>query len=167
MIENGKIVLSMLVRNEAGVLTRISGLFARRGYNIDSLSVGETEDAMVSRMTVMASGDAYVQDQILKQLEKLHDVIIVEAMDASRIVTRELILIKVNVAQGERSELLEAVTIFRAKVIDLTPTSLTVEITGDKSKCEAFVEYLRPYGIAELCRTGITAIGRGSAVLGS
>lgn len=167
MIENGKIVLSMLVRNESGVLTRISGLFARRGYNIDSLSVGETEDPQVSRMTVMASGDAYVRDQILKQLEKLHDVVIVEAMDSAKLVTRELILIKVNVAQGDRSELLEAVTIFRAKVVDLTPTSLTVEITGDKSKCEAFVEYLRPYGIAELCRTGITAIGRGSAVLGS
>lgn len=167
MIEEGKIVLSMLVYNESGVLTRISGLFARRGYNIDSLSVGETDDPQVSRMTVMATGDAYVRDQILKQLEKLHDVLIVEAMDSSKLVMRELILIKVNVAQGARSELLEAVSIFRAKVVDLTPTSLTVEITGDKSKCEAFVEYLRPYGIVELCRTGITAIGRGSAVLGS
>jgi acetolactate synthase-1/3 small subunit len=167
MTENGKIILSMLVHNESGVLTRISGLFARRGYNIDSLSVGETEDPQISRMTVMATGDEYIREQILKQLEKLHDVLIVEAMDASRLVTRELILIKVNVAQGARSELLEAVAIFRAKVIDLTPTSLTVEITGDKSKCEAFIEYLRPYGIAELCRTGITAIGRGSAILGS
>jgi acetolactate synthase-1/3 small subunit len=165
MIEEGKIILSMLVRNESGVLTRISGLFARRGYNIDSLSVGETDDPHISRMTVMATGDEYVKDQILKQLEKLHDVIVVEAMDKHRLVARELLLIKVNVAQGSRSEIMEAVSIFRAKVVDLTPTSLTVEITGDRSKCDAFVEYLRPFGIAELCRTGITAIARGKDTL--
>lgn len=165
MKEEGKIILSMLVKNESGVLTRISGLFGRRGYNIDSLSVGETDNPQISRMTVMATGDDYVKDQILKQLQKLHDVIIVEAMDMSHIVVRELMLIKVNVAQGERSELLEAVSIFRAKVVDLTPISLTVEITGERSKCDAFVEYLRPFGIAELCRTGITAIARGGGVL--
>lgn len=165
MYEENKIILSMLVKNEAGVLTRISGLFARRGYNIDSLSVGETDSPNISRMTVMATGDDYVKDQILKQLQKLHDVIIVEAMDMSKIVVRELMLIKVNVAQGDRSELLEAVSIFRAKVIDLTPTSLTVEITGERSKCDAFIEYFRPFGIAELCRTGITAIARGSGRL--
>lgn len=162
---DNKIILSLLVKNESGVLTRISGLFGRRGYNIDSLSVGETDNPQISRITVLATGDEYVKDQILKQLEKLHDVIIVEAMDNEHIVTRELLLIKVNVAQGARSELLEAVSIFRAKVVDLTPTSLTVEITGERSKCEAFVEYLRPFGIAELCRTGITAISRGSGTL--
>lgn len=160
-----KIILSMLVRNESGVLTRISGLFARRSYNIDSLSVGETENPKISRITVTATGDEYVEEQILKQLEKLHDVIIVKSGKAESLVIRELLLIKVNVAQGERSELLEAVSIFRAKVVDLTPTSLTMEITGDSGKCEAFVEYLRPFGIAELCRTGFTAIARGSEVL--
>ena len=165
MKEDNKIILSMLVKNESGVLTRISGLFARRGYYIDSLSVGETDNPQIPRMTVMATGDDYIKEQILKQLEKVHDVVIVEALDHSHIVTRELLLIKVNVAQGARSELLEAVSIFRAKVVDLTPTSLTVEITGERSKCEAFVEYLRPFGIAELCRTGITAISRGSGIL--
>ena len=157
-----KYLFSLLVRNESGVLTRISGLFARRGYNIDSLSVGVTEDAAVSRMTITATCDEYMKEQILKQLSKLHDVIIVEAMDLEATVMRELLLIKVNVAQGGRSEILEAISIFRAKVVDLTPESLTVEITGERNKCDAFVEYLRPFGIAELCRTGITAIKRGA-----
>lgn len=160
-----KFLLSMLVKNESGVLTRISGMFARRGYNIDSLSVGETDDAAVSRMTVMATGDEYMKEQVFKQLEKLHDVVIVKILDMPSTVMRELMMIKVNVAQGERSEILEAISIFRAKVVDLTPTSLTVEITGERNKCEAFVEYLKPFGIAELCRTGITAMERGSDTL--
>ena len=160
-----KFIMSMLVKNEAGVLTRVSGLFARRGFNIDTLSVGETLDSKVSRITISATGDEYVKDQIRLQLEKLHDVLIVENMDLSRTVTRELMMIKVNVAQGARSEILEAIAIFRAKVVDLTPTSLTVEITGERAKCDAFLEYLRPFGIAELCRTGITAISRGSETL--
>ncbi|HPD02259.1 MAG TPA: acetolactate synthase small subunit [Eubacteriales bacterium] len=158
-------IMSMLVKNEAGVLTRVSGLFARRGFNIDSLSVGETLDKSVSRITITATGDEYVKEQIQLQLQKLHDVLIVESMPHGVTVTRELLLIKVNVAQGERSEILEAISIFRAKVVDLTPTSLTVEITGERNKCNAFLEYLRPFGIAELCRTGITAISRGSSVL--
>lgn len=160
-----KFVLSMLVKNEAGVLTRVSGLFARRGYNIDTLSVGETDDKKISRITVTATGDGYIREQILRQLEKLHDVIIIEAMDLERTVMRELLLIKVNAAQGARSEIMSAISIFRAKVVDLTPSSMTVEITGERSKCDAFVEYLRPFGIAELCRTGITAISRGSDTL--
>lgn len=160
-MQKEKFILSLLVRNEAGVLTRVSGMFARRGFNIDSLSVGETLDPLTSRITITATGDDYVQDQIFKQLEKLHDVLIIENMDVHNTVVRELLLIKVNVAQGERSEVLEAISIFRAKVVDLSRTSLTVEITGEKTKCDAFVEYLKPFGIAELCRTGITAIGRG------
>lgn len=164
-MKSEKIILSLLVRNEAGVLTRVSGLFARRGFNIDSLSVGETLDPATSRITISATGDDYIQDQIIKQLEKLHDVLIIENMDLHNTVVRELLLIKVNVAQGERSEILEAISIFRAKVIDLTPISLTVEITGEHSKCEAFLEYLKPFGIAELCRTGMTAIGRGSQTI--
>lgn len=161
-MQKEKFILSLLVRNESGVLTRVSGMFARRGFNIDSLSVGETLDPLTSRITITATGDDYIQDQIFKQLEKLHDVLIIENMDIHNTVVRELLLIKVNVAQGERSEVLEAISIFRAKVVDLSFTSLTVEITGEKTKCDAFVEYLKPFGIAELCRTGLTAIGRGT-----
>lgn len=164
-LNSEKFILSMLVKNEAGVLTRISGLFARRGFNIDSLSVGETEDNKVSRITITATGDEYTKEQILRQLEKLHDVIIIEAMDMKHTVMRELLLIKINVKQNERTEIFSAISIFRAKVVDLTPSSLTVEITGEKSKCDAFIEYLKPFGIAELCRTGITAISRGNSTL--
>ena len=161
-----KIIISLLVKNEAGVLTRVSGLFARRGFNIDTLSVGVTENDSVSRITVTATGDDYIKDQIVKQLDKLHDVIIVEILDDNNIITRELLIVKLNVEQGKRSVIMEAVNIFRAKVVDLSPDSLSVEITGDKNKCDAFVEYLKPFGIAEICRTGTTAIGRGSKVLG-
>ena len=160
-----KFILTMLVRNEAGVLTRVSGLFARRAFNIDSLSVGETTDPSISRMTIIATGDDYVRQQITKQLEKLHDVLIIEIMDIHNTVVRELLLIKVNIPQGKRSEILEAISIFRAKVVDLTPKSLTVEITGEESKCEAFLEYLKPFGIAEITRTGLTAIERGNETL--
>ncbi len=160
-----RFILSLIVRNEAGVLTRVSGLFERRGFNIDSLSVGETVEPAASRITITARGDEHTQEQICKQLEKLHDVLIVENMPSHRTVVRELMLIKVNVAQGGRSEILEAISIFRAKVVDLTSTSLTVEITGECSKCDAFVEYLKPFGIAELCRTGVTAISRGSETI--
>ena len=159
------IILSMLVKNEVGVLTRVSGLFARRGFNIGSLSVGETEDSKISRITIVTQGDEYIKDQIIKQLEKLHDVIIVDALDAKKIVMRELVLIKVKVESGKRSELLEAASIFRAKVIDLTPAFLTLEITGEKTKCDAFIEYLSSYNITELVRTGASAIQRGSAKL--
>ena len=161
-----KIIISLLVKNEAGVLTRVSGLFARRGFNIDTLSVGVTENDSVSRITVTATGDDYIKDQIVKQLDKLHDVIIVEILDDKNIITRELLIVKLNVEQGKRSVIMEAVNIFRAKVVDLSPDSLSVEITGDKNKCDAFVEYLKPFGIAEICRTGTTAIGRGSKALG-
>ncbi|HOO22415.1 MAG TPA: acetolactate synthase small subunit [Clostridia bacterium] len=165
MKDEKKFILSMLVRNEAGVLTRVSGLFARRGFNIDSLSVGETLDKDVSRITITATGDEYIREQIRLQLEKLHDVIIIEEMPDENTVVRELLLIKVNVEQGKRIEILEAATIFRAKVVDLTPTHLTLEITGDSSKCNAFLEYMKPFGVVELCRTGVTAIARGAQVL--
>jgi acetolactate synthase-1/3 small subunit len=157
-----RIIISMLVKNEVGVLTRVSGLFARRGFNIGSLSVGETERSDVSRITITTQGDEYVREQMIRQLEKLHDCIIVESLDQKNVVTRELILLKLNVQKGERREIMEAVSIFRAKVVDLTSTTMTIEVTGETSKCDAFVEYLREYGIAELVRTGLTAIERGS-----
>lgn len=158
-------ILSMLVNNEAGVLTRVSGLFARRAFNIDSLSVGVTSDPHISRITITARGGDYVKTQIVRQLEKLHDVKIVELMPTTSTVMRELVLIKLNIAQKSRAGLMEAVAVFRAKVVDLNNDSVTLEITGERSKCDAFVEYLRPFGIAELCRTGLTAISRGRKTL--
>jgi acetolactate synthase-1/3 small subunit len=164
-MENGRLILSMLVNNESGVLTRISGLFARRGFNIDSLSVGETQDAHVSRITIQAAGDDYVREQIVRQLEKLHDVLMVEPMDLSRTVTRELLLVKVRASPDTRSQVLDAVTVFRAKVIDLTPATMTMELTGEHTKLNAFITFLEPLGIIEVCRTGVTAIGRGEYIL--
>ena len=164
-MENGRFIISMLVSNESGVLTRISGLFARRGFNIDSLSVGETQDSHISRVTITAIGDGYVREQIVKQLEKLHDAKVVELMDLHRTVARELLLIKVQASPDTRSQVLEAVTVFRAKVIDLTPITMTMELTGEKDKLDAFIAFMEPLGIIELCRTGVTAIGRGGYVL--
>lgn len=164
-MEETRLILSMLVANESGVLTRISGLFARRGFNIDSLSVGETQDARISRITIQAKGDAYVREQIVHQLEKLHDVKTVELMDISQTVLRELLLVKVKADPLNRGQVLDAVTVFRAKVIDLTPATMTMELTGEKSKLDAFITYMEPLGIIEVCRTGVTAIGRGGYVL--
>ncbi|NLL45987.1 MAG: acetolactate synthase small subunit [Clostridiales bacterium] len=160
-----KFILSILVNNEAGVLTRVASLFSRRGFNIDSLSVGETESSKVSRITISAKGDDYVKEQIVKQLMKLHDVITVELMDLENTVMRELLLVKVASERGELNEIMQAMSIFRAKVIDLSPGSVTLELTGQGSKIDAFIEFLIPYGITELCRTGITAIGRGDYIL--
>ena len=164
-MEETRLILSMLVANESGVLTRISGLFARRGFNIDSLSVGETQDPRISRITIQAKGDAYVREQIVHQLEKLHDVKTVELMDISQTVLRELLLVKVKADPLTRGQVLDAVTVFRAKVIDLTPATMTMELTGEKSKLDAFITYMEPLGIIEVCRTGVTAIGRGGYVL--
>ena len=164
-MEPDKLILSLLVNNESGVLTRISGLFARRGFNIDSLSVGETQDPHVSRITIQAAGDAYVREQIVRQLEKLHDVKVVSLMALDRTVLRELLLVKVRADPQTRGQVLDAVTVFRAKVIDLTPETMTMELTGEQSKLNAFIAFLEPLGIVEVCRTGVTAIGRGGYVL--
>ncbi len=164
-MDNSRLILSMLVNNEYGVLTRISGLFARRGFNIDSLSVGETQDPRISRVTIRAAGDEYVRDQIVHQLEKLHDVLVVVPMDLTQTVMRELLLVKVRAAPDTRGQVLDAVTVFRAKVIDLTPTTMTMELTGEMTKLDAFIAFLTPLGIIEVCRTGVTAIGRGEYTL--
>ncbi len=158
-------VLAMLVNNHAGVLTRVSSLFARRGFNIESLSVGETQNSEVSRITIRTSGDDRVREQIVRQLEKLHDVLVVEVMDPQMIVTRELMLIKMQVGPEKLGQVQEAAKVFRAKIVDLTTSTVTAEITGDKSKLDAFVACIEPYGIKELCRTGLTAIGRGEYTL--
>ena len=160
-----KHTIAVIVENKSGVLTRIAGLFSRRSFNIDSLSVGETQDSRVSRITIQAAGDAYVREQVVHQLEKLHDVKVVELMDPAQTVLRELLLVKVKAEPETRGQVLDAVTVFRAKVIDLTPATMTMELTGEQTKLDAFIAFLAPLGIIELCRTGVTAIGRGDYVL--
>lgn len=155
-------VLSVLVENQSGVLSRVSGLFSRRGYNIDSLSVGETEDPQVSRMTIVVRGDHYILEQIQKQLKKLVDVIKIVELSTGKSIYRELALIKVNSNLDNRASIIEIVSIFRANIVDVSIESVTVEMTGDESKIEAFINLMEPYGISEVVRTGLTAIERGS-----
>jgi len=155
-------VLSVLVENQSGVLSRVSGLFSRRGYNIDSLSVGETEDPKVSRMTIVVRGDDYILEQIKKQLNKLIDVIKIVELDPQQSVFRELAMIKVNTTMETRASIIEIVSIFRANIVDVSSETLTVEMTGDESKIEAFINLMNNYGIVEVVRTGLTAIERGS-----
>ena len=152
-----KRILSLLVDNTAGVLSRISGLFSRRGYNIDSLSVGVTADERFSRMTVVCSGDALILEQITKQLAKLVDVRDIKVLEPDNSVSRELVLVKVAAKPEQREG------IFRANVIDVGKDSLVIELTGSKSKLGAFVDLLEDYEILELARTGITGLSRGAA----
>ena len=156
-----KHILSVLVENQAGVLSKISGLFTRRGYNIDSLSVGETEDPEISRMTITLHGDRQTVEQIVKQLNKLIDVIKVIELDKGDSVCRELLLIKVKASLQTRSDIIGIAGIFKAKIIDVAKESLVLELTGDSEKVEAFTEILKPYGILEYNRTGLTALKRG------
>lgn len=158
-------ILGVLVSNHAGVLSRVSGLFSRRDYNIDSLNVGETEDKKISRMTIIATGDDYVKSQIVKQLQKLHDVKKVEIMPVDDTVLREHLLIKIKVKKDTRAEIIEAVNIFRGKVVDFNAKTLTVEITGETSKLDAFIKFSADYGIIEMCRAGALAIKRGESSL--
>ncbi|MDR1559105.1 MAG: acetolactate synthase small subunit [Clostridiales bacterium] len=158
-------VISILVENHAGVLSRVSGLFSRRGYNIDSLSVGVTEDPRFSRITVVAFGDDNSINQIHKQLEKLIEVLEVTELAPENSVYRELALIKVSADAKARSEIISIADIFRANVIDVSQASLTVEMTGDQSKIEAFTQLLVPYGIREIVRTGLTGVQRGATTL--
>jgi acetolactate synthase-1/3 small subunit len=159
--EPRKHTISVLVENKFGVLSRVAGLFSARGYNIESLSVGETLDPTVSRMTIMVHGDEFIIEQVMKQLHKLIDVIKVNDLTDEDHVERELVLIRVNAEPQHRAEILRTADIFRAKVVDVTPLSFTLEATGDEEKLEAFVELLRPMGIQEIVRTGKVAITRG------
>lgn len=161
MSEGEKHTVAVLVENKFGVLSRVAGLFSARGYNIESLSVGETLDPSVSRMTLVVRGDAFVIEQVIKQLHKLIDVIKVTDLSEEDHVEREMLLIRVNAEPGVRAEILRSVDIFRAKVVDVTGTSYTIEVTGEEGKLDAFVELLRPFGIQELVRTGKVAIARG------
>ena len=158
-----KRILSLLVDNTAGVLSRISGLFSRRGYNIDSLSVGVTADERFSRMTVVCSGDALILEQITKQLAKLEDVRDIKVLEPDNSVSRELVLVKVTAKPEQREGIISIANIFRANVIDVGKDSLVIELTGSKSKLGAFVDLLEDYEILELARTGITGLSRGAA----
>lgn len=156
-------VFSLLVENTAGVLSRISGLFSRRGYNIDSLTVGETENPAYSRMTVVARGDDEILEQIRRQLEKLVDVIeITELKSHTTSVCRELILLKVEVKPEEREHLVSVVNIFRAKIIDVSEDSMIVELTGNQAKVDAFIRLIKDFTVREMARTGITGLSRGT-----
>ncbi|MCM3268583.1 acetolactate synthase small subunit [Paenibacillus elgii] len=156
-----KHTISVLVNNQPGVLQRVSGLFGRRGFNIESITVGESEEKGLSRMVIVTTGDDKTLEQVSKQLYKLIDVIKVVDLSAHPMVARELALIKVNAEPSMRPEILGVVETFRAAVVDIGPSSLIVQVVGDSEKIEAMTELLKPYGIKELSRTGVTAMIRG------
>lgn len=156
-----RVVFSILVDNTSGVLSRIAGLFSRRGYNIDSLTVGVTADPRYSRATVVAKGDEIIMQQIENQLNKLVDVIDIKRLEPETSICRELIMIKLKVSEENRQSLIAVANIFRAKIVDVAPDSLIIELTGDQSKVDAFISLLDKYEIVELARTGITALSRG------
>lgn len=158
-------VLSVLVSNQSGVLSRVAGLFSRRGFNIDSLTVGETELENVSRMTIVVKGDDLVLDQITKQLGKLHDVLYIMQLTQDCAVFRELMLVKVNATNENRAAIIGITDIFRANIIDVGTDSLVIEITGDQDKLSAFLNLIEPYGIREFTRTGLTALERGRTAI--
>jgi len=154
--------VSVLVENKPGVLARIAGLFSARGFNIDSLAVGETEDSTVSRMTIVVRGDERILEQVEKQLNKLIDVIKVSEFSGIDHLERDLALVKVKADKTNRSEILQIVDIFRAKIVDVSTDSVIIEITGDEEKIQALLNMVRPFGIKEMVRTGIVAMARGS-----
>ncbi|MCI0539786.1 MAG: acetolactate synthase small subunit [Verrucomicrobiales bacterium] len=152
--------ISVLVENKFGVLTRVAGLFSGRGYNIDTLNVGPTQDPNTSRMTIVTRGDDSTLEQIVKQLNKLVDVIDVMDFREGEYVDRELVLVKVAVDAKTRAEVMQITDIFRAKIVDVQPKSVTVEITGNESKVEKFLELMKTFGVLELTRTGKVALPR-------
>jgi len=152
--------ISILVENKFGVLTRVAGLFSGRGYNIDTLNVGPTQDPNTSRMTIVTRGDDATLEQIVKQLKKLVDVIEVQDFRDGEYVDRELVLVKVKVDSKTRAEVMQVTDIFRAKIVDVQPKNLTIEITGNESKIEKFITLMQGFGILELSRTGKVALPR-------
>jgi acetolactate synthase I/III small subunit len=155
-----KHTISVLVENRFGVLARVAGLFSSRGYNIQSLSVGETEDPQISRMTIVVDGDESILEQINKQLNKLIDVIKVLDLTVEDCIERELMLMRVTVTAQNRSEIMELVNVFRAKIVDISHNSVTVEVSGSSHKVDALLDLVRPYGIKEMVRTGKTVLKR-------
>ena len=152
--------ISVLVENKFGVLTRVTGLFSGRGYNIDTLNVGPTQDPKFSRMTVVTTGDEATLEQIVKQLNKLPNVLKVQNFSEGKYVDRELVLVKVGVDSKSRAEVMQITDIFRAKIVDVQPKSLAIEITGNASKVEKFLDLMKTFGVLELTRTGQVALPR-------
>lgn len=162
-----KHTLSVLVENHAGVLSRVAGLFSRRGFNIDSLAVGITENPEISRITIVVDGDDHIIEQVSKQLNKLIDVIKIKRLDETESVSRELALAKVSATTATRTEIIQLVEIFRAKIVDVSKNTLTIEISGTSEKIEAMLDMIRPFGIKEIVRTGLISLERGSRVISS
>lgn len=156
-----KHIISVMVENKSGVLAKVAGLFSRRGFNIDSLSVGPTDDGSISRITIVVNAENHSIEQVTKQLYKLINVIKIQEMDPSNIVERELVLIKVSADSKTRPEILEIVSIFRVNIVDIGKKTLIIEITGSNRKVKALEDLLRPFGILELIRTGKIACTRG------
>ena len=160
-----KAVLALLVENNAGVLVRVATLFGRRGYNIDSLTVSETNDPGISRITITTQGDQNIINQIVQQTQKLVEVRAVRIEDVTNAIQRELLLVKLRTNEQHRSQIKEICEIYEAKIVDLTKRSLIIELTGKPGKIDAFLDVLAPYDIIEQCRTGVTTIGRGPDVI--
>ncbi|MDR2267428.1 MAG: acetolactate synthase small subunit [Christensenellaceae bacterium] len=163
-MEFGKHAIFALVTNKHGVLMRISGLFSKRGYNIDNLSVGRTENPEISRMTIVVDCEIELLEQIVQQLKKLVDVVAVSVANSHKCVARELMLVKIHHDTDDRA-LLEAINVFRGRVVDMATESVVIEITGEYDKLDAFINYVSKFGIIEMSRTGLTALDRGSASL--
>ena len=156
-------IVSAIVENKPGVLYSVSNMFRRRGFNIESISVGPTEQEDLARMTVTVKGDEKTIDQVVKQLNKLIDVVKVSILDPASVVTREMALIKVHSSETKaRSDIMNYVEVFRGRVVDISPETLMVEITGNSDKISAFIDLMKPFGIKEIARSGITALSRGS-----
>ena len=159
-----KFVIAVYVENKFGVLTRVTSMFTRRGFNIDALTVGETESPDYSRITICLSGDGYAREQLINQLRKLYNVKKVDVLEEESI-KRELMLLKVGYDSTTRADILAAVDVYRAKVIDYTPNAMCIEVTGDPTKIDAFIKLMIPFGIIEMCRTGVVALDRGNLTL--
>ena len=157
-------VIAVYVDNKFGVLTRVTSMFTRRGFNIDALTVGETESPEYSRITISLSGDGYAREQLINQLRKLHNVKKVDVLEDDCI-KRELMLIKMRYSTETRADIIAATDVYRAKVIDYTTDEMCIELTGDPSKIDAFIKLMIPFGIIEMCRTGIVALERGNTTL--
>ena len=164
-MKQSKFVIAVYVDNKYGVLTRVTSMFTRRGFNIDALTVGVTESPQYSRITISMSGDGYTRAQMLNQLRKLYNVKKVEVLEEADAVERELMLIKVRYNKETRADIISAADVYRGKVIDYTPDEMCIEVTGEPSKVDAFIKLMIPFGIIEMCRTGIVALERGNSRL--
>ena len=161
----GRFVIAVYVENKFGVLTRVTSMFTRRGFNIDALTVGETECPEYSRITISLSGDGYAKEQLINQLRKLINVKKVDVLEEDVAIKRELMLIKVRYTRDTRADIISAADVYRGKVIDYTPDEMCIEVTGEPSKVDAFIKLMIPFGIIEMCRTGIVALERGNSRL--